>query len=133
MDSAAPLLSAVQIHLKAQPELQALVDQRVYGAVPAKPTYPYVLITCTSQPFSADDFAGMQHTLRVQGFARENKPATVLAIRKAVYSALNRQESLIGTDDGDVILIEHDGVADAFPEEDGRTYQSIIEFNVLVA
>lgn len=126
MDSAIAVLSAVQTLLKANANLTAIVGTRIYGAVPVNPTYPYVLVTAQSQPFSTDDEAGMQHTLRVQGFAREGKPATVLNIRKFVFDALNRQEASLG-----VVMIEQDGLADSFPEPDGKTYQSIIEFTVL--
>ncbi|MDN3273390.1 DUF3168 domain-containing protein [Frankia sp. RB7] len=129
-DSALDLLSAVQAVLKANGSLTAIVGTKVYGAPPANPSYPYVLITCQSEPFAAQDIEGMKHTLRVQGFAREGKPATALAIRKIVFAALNRQEVVLNVPG--LIMIEHDGLADCFPEQDGKTYQSIIEFSVTI-
>lgn len=136
MDSALALLKAIEARLKADADIQALVGDspgtRVYGAVPANPTYPFMFITCSSEPFDADDMEGMEHQLRVQCFERENKPATVLKMRKAVYAALNRQEALIVPEEGNLVLIDFNGTADAFPEPDGRTYQSFIEFKVLM-
>lgn len=131
MDSALSLLEAVETRLKGYAPLTDLVGQRIYGAIPANPTYPYVLITCTSEPFDDDDGDDMEHRLRVQGFVRENKPARPLAIRKAVFDALNRKEDLLSPEEGTVVLIDQ-VMADCFPEPDGRTYQSIIEFKVLM-
>jgi hypothetical protein len=132
VDSAAALLTAVQALLKANAPLTDLVGQRVYGKVPADVTYPYVYISCTSAPDSTDDTEDMEHTLRVQGFSRETKPGTALAIRKLVYAALNRKEDALVLSDGEVVMIEHEGITECFPEPDGRTTQSIIEFKVKV-
>lgn len=129
-DSALDLLSAVQARLKANADLVAIVGDKVHGAPPANPPYPYVLITCQSEPWAAQDIEGMKHTLRVQGFVRDTKPATALAIRKIVFAALNRCESVLNIPG--LVLIEHDGLADCFPEEDGKTYQSIIEFSATI-
>lgn len=130
MDSARALLAAVQALLKANGGLSAIVGSRVYGAPPANPTYPFVLVTAQSMPFASSSFTGMQHTLRVQGFAREQKSATALAIRELVFLTLNRNEAAIDVDG--LVMVEQSGLADCFPEPDGRTYQSVIEFQVLV-
>lgn len=131
-DSALPFLQAVETVLKSSLGLTAIVGLRIHGAPPVKPTYPYVVITCASQPYAADDFTGMEHRLRVQGYARENRPGTALAIRQQAFAALNRQETALALPANDLILIEHEGIAECFPEEDGRTYQSVIEFKALV-
>ncbi|WP_442577860.1 DUF3168 domain-containing protein [Mesorhizobium sp. ASY16-5R] len=131
-DSALPLLTAVQTLLLATAPVTALVGTRVYGAVPVKPTYPFILVTADSLPFAANDFAGMEHRLRVQAFARENRPGTVLTIRQKVFDALNRNEAALTLPGNTLVLIEHDGLSTCFPEEDGRTYQSAIEFKALV-
>lgn len=129
MDSALALLSAVQTRLKADSDIQGIVGSKVYAAPPANPTYPFILITAQSQPFSTDDSSGMQHNLRVQSFAREAKPATVLQLRKFIFSSLDRQEDALGIDD---LTSIDQSFADCFPEPDGKTYQSIIEFSVLI-
>ncbi|WP_322884172.1 DUF3168 domain-containing protein [Sinorhizobium medicae] len=131
-DSTLQLLEAAQTALKASAEIIALVATRVHVVPPTNPTYPFVLVTCESQPYAADDFSGMEHRLRVQGFARENRPGTVLAIRAAAFEALNRRESNLALPSHDLVLCEHEGVTTYFPEDDGRTYQSVIEFKVLV-
>lgn len=131
-DSALPLLVAVEAKLKTNSIIQQLASGRVYGAAPPNPDYPFVVISCDSQPFMADDVTGMDHRLRVQAFAREKKPATVLALRAAAYAELNRQEVAIDLPDHNLIVLEHEGLATAFPEGDGRTYQSVIEFKALI-
>lgn len=134
-DSALPLLQAVVALLKAQPDIAAIVGTRIYGAAPSKGSavvYPFMLVTCDSAPFAADSFSGMEHTLRIQAFAREGKPATVLTLRKLAFAAIDRKEINLALPDNQLILAEFDGVATAFPEPDGRTYQSLIEFKVLV-
>jgi hypothetical protein len=133
MDSALDLYPAVVNLLKAQPDIAALVGARVYGAPPAKGfplVYPYMVVTGTGVPFASDSFSGIEHTLRIQSFARENKPATVLVLRKKAFAAIDRQEASIAVPG--LVLMQFDGMADAFPEPDGRTYQSLIEFKALV-
>ncbi|MET4294717.1 hypothetical protein ABIB06_006550 [Bradyrhizobium sp. LB8.2] len=130
-DNARALLKQAVAVLKANPTLAGIVGERVVGAVPKKPVYPFVLITCNSVPFSSQSFAGMEHTLRVQAFARENKPGTALVMREAIYNSLNRNEVNLALPDNELVMIEFDGVAGCFPEPDGRTYQSFIEFKVL--
>lgn len=132
LDSAAALLTGISARLSAVSAVTALVGSRIYGAVPAKPTYPYVLITAQSIPMSANDFSAMEHTVRVQAFAAENKPGTCLAIRGAVMDALDRSESLITVQGGTLVSLEFDGLADAFPEDKGLTYQSVVEFKARV-
>ncbi|MEZ5781158.1 MAG: DUF3168 domain-containing protein [Rhizobiaceae bacterium] len=131
-DSTRALLDAVRNLLKGVPGVTDLVEQRVYLAVPVNPVYPFVLVTCENQPYASDTFSGMEHRLRVQGFARENRPGTVLALREQVFEALNRNEDGLALAEHDLVLVEHEGLSTYFPEGDGRTYQSIVEFKVLV-
>lgn len=131
-DSTRALLDAVRNLLKGVPGVTNLVEQRVYLAAPTNPFYPFVLVTCENEPYASDTFSGMEHRLRVQAFARENRPGTVLAIREAVFSALNRQEASLALPEHDLVLVEHEGLSTYFPEGDGRTYQSVVEFKVLV-
>lgn len=126
-DTAAALLKAVQTLLKADEAMTALVAGRVYGAASGNAVYPYVFISCTSQPWQSQSFFGQRHTLRVQGFSQDGKPGIPLAIRKAAFDALNRNDELT-IDEGSVVDIQHEGIATCFAEGDGTTYQSVIEF-----
>lgn len=128
-DSAVALLEAVQALLRNAPAVQTLCEERVYGAVPDDVILPYVRIGCSSEPWSTQTFEGMKHTLRVQAFSDDGKPGVPLALRSAAYLLLNRQEhAVVLPDDLKLIQIEHEGVSDCFPEDDGKTYQSVIEF-----
>jgi hypothetical protein len=130
-DSASALLKAVQTLLKADEAMSALVEGRVYGAAPGNAIYPYVVVSCTSQPWQTQSFFGMRHLLRVQGFSQDGKPGVLLAIREATFNALNRNDEL-SVDGFTLVDIQHDGIASCFPEGDGTTYQSVIEFSCYI-
>lgn len=128
-DSAVALLEAVQALLAGSPAVQGLCGQRVYGAVPDNVVFPYIRISCSSEAWSTQSFEGMKHTLRVQGFSEDGKSGVPLALRSAAYLLLNRQEHALALPAPlKLIQIEHEGMADCFPEDDGKTYQSVIEF-----
>ena len=131
-DTANALLEAVSNLLKATPAVTAVVDTRVYSSPPHDVTYPFVRVTVQSQPFASQSFSGMQLTLRIQAFDRKQKPGIPLKIREACFDALNRREDLLTVAGGTVVQIEHDGIADCFPEGDGKTWQSVLEFSVLI-
>lgn len=130
-DSAPALLKAVETLLKADETMTALVAKRIYGAAPGNAVYPYVFISCTSVDWSTASFAGMRHQLRIQGFSQDGKPGVPLAIRKAAYDALNRNDGIV-LEDATLIDIQQNGIATCFPEGDGTTYQSVIEFSCIV-
>jgi len=126
MDSAAALLTAIVSRLSG------VCGGRVYGAPQPNATYPYAMVTAQSEPFSADDFSGMSHNIRVQVFSRQKKPGEALAERKTAYTALHRQEDAITVTGHTLVSIEQDGVADCFIEDDGKTWQAIMEFKAVV-
>lgn len=129
-DYALQVIQAVIKALKADVAVSALVD-KVYSDVPQKTDFPYALVSIQSQPFAADDFSGQQHTLRVQAFSRKASIKECLQIRAAVFNALDRQESSIVLQAGTLIKCEHAEMSDAFIEDDGKTWQSVTEFNII--
>ena len=129
-DRSAELLTAVQNLLKANAPVAALVEDRVYGSIPQAPTYPYVRLSDNAIPWSTQTFSGMKHTLRVQAFSQDSKPGVPLAIRAACFDALDRQEDSLAVEG--LVSVDFDGMADAFVQEDGKTYQAVIEFSVLI-
>lgn len=130
-DYAPQLIKAVVATLKADAGVVELVGTAVFTDVPQRQEFPYLRVSSTSEPFAANDFSGQQHTVRVQCFSRKAGIKECLLVRAAVMAALDRQEGSILLDAGTLIKCEYTGVADAFIEDDGKTWQSVIEFDVI--
>ena len=131
-DTALPVIKAVIAALKAASTVSVLVGSRVYSDVPQGGAFPYVKVSVQSEPFAASDFSGQSHTVRLQAFSREASIEECLAIRAAGLNALDRHEDALSLDAGSLVKCEYSGFSDAFIEDDGKTWQSICEFNVVV-
>ena len=131
-DSALVVIKAVIVTLKANPTLAAIVGDRIYTDVPQKTDFPYVVVSVQSEPFAACDFSGQSHDLRVQAFSRQAGIAECLNIRKAALDALDRKETDISLSSGTLVKCEYSGLSDAFIEDDGKTWQSLGELEVIV-
>ena len=125
-------LQAVEAVLKADSAIDALVDGRITAAPDGAQVYPYMMISGTSNPWNTASYSGMAHTIRVQAFSRELKPGQVLTLRERIYALLHRQDSALSVAGHSVVLSEHDGLADCFPEGDGKTWQSVIDFRIVI-
>jgi hypothetical protein len=131
-DTALSVLKAAVTSLKAAPAVAALVGARVYSNVPQGEPFPYVVVSVQSEPFAANDFSGQTHQLRVQAFSREAGSKQSLQIRKAVLARLDRNEAALALEEGTLVKCEYSGLSDAFIEDDGRTWQSVCELEVVV-
>lgn len=132
-DSALPLIKSIIARLKATVALTAIVGQRIYTIVPQQTTFPYVKISVSSEDWSAKDFVGMRHILRVQGFSRKASVKEVGDIRAAVVTALERQEAALTIDSPfTIIRLDKSALSDIITNEDGETQQSIVEFEVII-
>lgn len=129
-DSTLESLKAVVTRLKAHAGTAALVGTRVYSRVPQNATFPYIKVSLESDIFEADDFSGMSHTLRIQAFSRKFAPKECLDIRTQADDALDRQELLVSISGFNLVLLERSGVSTYFQEDDGETWQSIVEFKM---
>lgn len=125
-------MQSVETTLKDSAAIDAIVDGRITAAPDGAQVYPYIMVSGESLPWNTASFSGMQHRIRVQAFSRELKPGQVLKLRELVYAALHRQESSLSVAGHTVVLSEYDGLADCFPEGDGKTWQSVIEFNIVI-
>ncbi len=127
-DSYLPLLAAMLSAMNANAALTALVGQRIYADVPDNPTLPYVVLTISSAPFDDKTQNGMEHTAQVSIFDRKPSPASVGAIRAAVYNLFHKQESALSSAGVWSIIIT--GANPTFKEPDGQTWQSVMQFKV---
>ena len=132
-DSALPLVKAIIAKLKATTAITNIVGQRIYSIVPQQAAFPYIKISVSSEDWSAKDFVGMAHRLRVQGFSRQASIKEAGDIRAAVITALERQESALTIDSPyTIIRLDKSSLSDIITNEDGETQQSIVEFEVII-
>lgn len=131
-DSALAVVKAAIVTLTNSGAVSALVGSRIYTDVPQKAQFPYVVISIQSEPFAANDFSGQSHQLRIQSFSRAAGISECLAIRKAALDALDRQEGNIAMTGSTLVKCEYSGLSDAFIEDDGKTWQSVGELEVVV-
>lgn len=131
-DSGLALLAGLVTRLKATAGLAAIVSTRVYSIVPQQTAFPYVVISIRSAPFDTKEVIGQQHTIRVQGFSRQQDYAEALNIRNQVELALERQESNITVSGFTLVKLDKAILCDIITEDDGLTRQSIIEFDALI-
>ena len=130
-DAYLPLMKGVIARLKAVTGVTNLVSTRIYSIVPQATTFPYIKVSITSDDWSAKDFVGMRHIVRVQGFSREPSVKEAGDIRAAVVSALERQESNITVTGYTLVRFEKATLSDIITNEDGSTQQSIVEFEAI--
>lgn len=110
----------------------SLVSNRVYTNVPQQSAFPYVVVEFTSTDWSQQDDANLQHRVTVHGYSRTSSISQAAEIAEEAYSALNRQENNITLDSGSVVILQFAGVKTTFKEVDGKTWHSIIEFNLII-
>lgn len=129
-DTAPQVLAGVVTRLKAFTPLTAIVP-RIFSAIPQKTAFPNVEVNIMSQPFAANDFSGQQHTVRVQAHSQSGSKAEALNIRQQVMAALDRQEASLTIAGTTLVKCEYAGFSDCFIEDDGKTWQSVIEFQLI--
>lgn len=131
-DSTYDTLKAVVAKLLASSNLTSVVSTKVYSDIPQQTNFPYCFVEIESQPWDQDDDANMQHIVRVHGYSNKNSPMQTTRIAEYAYEAINRQESSITLDSGDLVLAIFTGVKTVFKEPDGKTWHSVIEFSLTV-
>lgn len=129
-DTAPEVLAGVVARLKAFTPLTSITP-RIFSAIPQKTAFPNVEVNIMSQPFAANDFSGQQHTVRVQAHSQSASKAEALYIRQQVMAALDRQEASLTIAGTNLVKCEYDGFSDCFIEDDGKTWQSVIEFQLI--
>lgn len=130
-DSLLPLLADVMTRLKGFSSLTALVPAaRIYSDVPDNPTFPFIAVGITSQPYDTKTELGMLHTIQVNIYSRKTSPSEIGTIRAQVYLALHRQESSLTSSSVDSIIMN--GTAATFKEPDGQTWAGVIQFDAIV-
>lgn len=130
MDSTYPLITSVIALLKADAGVSALVDSRVYVSAPENATYPFVTVRSEAQPWATASFSGMKHILRIQAFSTVKTAKQAVDIKAACSDALDR--AALSISGFTVIDVMFDGISTFFLEDDGKTWQSVVEIGVYV-
>lgn len=131
-DTGRVLIKAAIARLNAVSGVTDLVGSRIYTDAPQPVTYPFILVENSSRPFAAKDFSEQRHALRVHCYSRQQSISECMEVREEVFAALDRAESSLSLDAGTLVMIQFSGTADAFKEQDGRTWHSVIEFDTII-
>lgn len=131
-DSYNELVKMTVAALKADATLSAIVGAKVYTDVPQEANFPFVSIHVESAPWSAKDFAGMEHSLMIKGFSREGTPKEAADIRSAIIDVINRNEGTLALDTMHIVSINYE-TGSIFKEPDGKTWQSFAQFRFVIA
>lgn len=131
-DTAKAALKAVVSRLLGLAPITSLVSNRVFSHVPQNTTFPYITVRIESEPELTFNKSNMIHRLRIQAFSQQPTLKEALDLREAIYNALHRQQGALTLDAGSCTYVQFSGLADAFIEDDGKTYQSIIEFEMAI-
>ena len=131
-DSTLVAMKGIIARLKATSDITDIVAQRIYSSIPQQEAFPYIEVEIESRDWSQQDDANMQHLVRVHCYSRTNSLEQAATVTEKVYNSLNRQENSITIDTGSVVVIQFDGVKTTFKEQDGVTWHSVIEFNLII-
>lgn len=132
-DSTLVAVKGIIARLRGFSALTSLVTSTdIVTSVPQQTATPYVLIELSSESWAQDDSSNMTHTIRVHAFSDNLSPAISMQIIQEVFNALDRQETNISIDSGNVVLCIFSGLKDTFKEPDGITWHSVIEFKLTI-
>lgn len=131
-DSYLPLIKKIVAVLKANGAVAAFVGTRVYTDVPQNAAFPYIIVSATSGPASASDVTGMEHVVNVMAFSRKPSPEEAGGVRAAAIALLDRNESGLTLDTGNLYNINYTGLGFVTKEQDGVTWQSLAQFRAVV-
>jgi hypothetical protein len=130
-DSTLVTLKGLRSKLLASVSVSALVGQRIYNKAPQISTYPFVLLSCTSALDAViNTKQTFRHRIRCQAWSQVSLEEAV-NIRAAIFNALHRQPVTLDSPFA-CIDAQVGELIDVFIEPDGKTYQSVIEFNLVV-
>jgi hypothetical protein len=132
MDSTIASLKGVRNKLIANSALIALVGNKIYNKAPQETIYPFVKVSINTElsPVINNSSQVFIHILRCQAWSQISLEEAI-NIRSAIFNALHRQ-SLTLDSPFKLIDCQVNTLFDAFLENDGKTYQSVIEFKISV-
>lgn len=131
-DSALRVIQAIVARLNTEPTVSGLLGGKVYTDVPQQTSTPYAVLSIDSNDWSTKSSSDMSHSLRIQTFSDKKGIKECLTIRSAIVDALDRQEANVTVSGATYVKIQKGGLNTAFKEPDGKTWQSVIQFDIVV-
>lgn len=131
-DTYLPMIKAIIAALKADSTISGTVGSRVYSNVPQNATYPFIVVRLQSNPFDTKTDTGMSHIIDVSAYSRKDSPLEAGTLRSAIYDILNRGESNLTLDSGNLSSMLYSGVGDVLKEPDGITWKGFSRFTANV-
>lgn len=127
MDSSLAAIKAIRAKLVAA----NVATGKVYNQAPQPaPAKPFVVLSIASTPLETIKTTYFSHRVRAQAWS-EVSLAAVVGVRSAIYDALHRQTLTV---DSPFLFssCQVDTLIDAFLEPDNKTFQAVIEFDVVL-
>lgn len=130
-DTSLVALKAVIARLKGYASLTG-ISSKIYTDIPQNCSPPYVLVEIDSVPWTQNDGSHMMHLIKIHGFSRKPSPFEAMEITQEAFNALDRKENSLSLDSGNAVLLRFSGLKDNFKEHDGKTWHSLIEFELTI-
>ena len=116
--------------LKADPDVTALVADRVYDRIPQAPVFPYVNFAGSDETEDdADCIKGSAIFIQIDAWSRKPGYPEVKKIANAVRNALHDADLVLNTNA--LVMIEHRQIR-VFRDPDGLTSHGVIELQAFV-
>jgi len=131
-DTTLSALKGVTTRLLAYTDLTDVVGTKIYSNVPQQTSFPYIYMEMESFDWSQQDDANLRHILKIHAYSRNSSPKEVMTIKQECYNALNRQEENISLDVGVMVILQYSGISTTFKEVDGKTWHSVVEFELII-
>ena len=130
-DTYLSLLKGVIAALKGTSSITSIVSTRIYSDVPRKEVFPYIVVSIESAPYDTKTFSGSERLLQITAYSKNKSPEQAGRIRSKAYDLLHNNASSIALTQGDLTNIQY-VTGNMFKEPDGVTWQSLIQFRVII-
>lgn len=124
------VVKGVVARLKAVAAVTALVGQRIYTNVPINPTFPYLIVSISSESNDHKGATRQIHAIDIQSYSRDSSLEETLSIHEALFDALSRQEANITLDEGTVTMCMYDRTIGGIKDVDGVTWLQVSMFDL---
>ena len=130
MDRSYEVLVAVRKALTSNTELNTKVGGRFEYSIDQNQNFPCVLLTIQHEANDTKTEEAGLYTVRIQAFSRTEDQDECLQIKSKIYNTLHRHEESI--DLNGLIQCIQRGANTVFREDDGVTFQAVMDFKLNV-
>lgn len=131
-DTAIETLEAIYTVLKNNANVTSKVSTRIYTQVPQNTIFPYIRLNISTESDQLLDRTDFKHRVEIQAFSQAKGNNEALTIRGYIFDALNRIDNSISISGCACSRIQATDY-DVFIEDDGKTWQAFIAFDVHVS